>query len=282
MPTHLPDRSMEGTVLSAWPLLSGQITSLFYTKLDAWYECLTPLSKIVFISSILGSSALVLYGSLHVKRRHGETSRVTALLAAMLLVLAGLLLLLPPSSPTALRERVDGAIVPNLRDAEAADAQYACPGYKASNVAETPVGLTADLILAGDPCNIYGTDIEALSLVVEYQAADRLHIEILPKYVGQGNQSWFVLPDALVTKPRVEDHVKPESDLAFSWNNEPTFSFNVTRKSTGDVLFTTEGSELVYEDQFIEFESSLPENYNLYGLGETIHSFRLGNNLTSA
>jgi hypothetical protein len=37
----------------------------------------------------------------------------------------------------------------------------------------------------------------------------------------------------------------------------------------------------VYEDQFIEFASPLPENYNLYGLGEVIHGFRLGNNLTS-
>ncbi|KAI1193145.1 glycoside hydrolase family 31 protein [Nemania serpens] len=280
MPTHLPDNSMEGTSPSAWPLLPGQVISLLYTKLDAWYECMTPLSKIVFISSIVGSSALALYGSVHVKRRHGETLRATALLATMLLILAGLLLSLPPSSPTTPREPVGGTVIPNLRDPEAADARDVCPGYKASNVAETPLGLTADLILAGDACNIYGTDIEALSLVVEYQALDRLHIEILPKYIGQGNQSWFILPDVLVPKPQAEDVVKPESDLDFSWNNEPTFSFNVTRKSTGDVLFTTEGSELVYEDQFIEFQSSLPENYNVYGLGETIHSFRLGNNLT--
>lgn len=271
---------MEGTVPSAWPSLPAQIITLLYTRLDAWYECLTPLSKIVFISTILGSSALALYSSLYVKRRHGETVRVTALLSAMLLILAGLLLSLPPSSPTTLRERVDGTIIPNIHDPEAVNAQNVCPGYKASNVAETPLGLTADLILAGDSCNAYGTDIEALSLVVEYQAADRLHIEILPKYIGQGNQSWFVLPDVLVPKPRAEDDVKAQSDLDFSWNNEPTFAFKVTRKRTGDVLFSTEGSKLVYEDQFIEFESSLPENYNLYGLGETIHSFRLGNNLT--
>ncbi|KAL2158027.1 hypothetical protein VTH06DRAFT_4837 [Thermothelomyces fergusii] len=40
------------------------------------------------------------------------------------------------------------------------------------------------------------------------------------------------------------------------------------------------GKRLVYEDQFIEFISVLPEDYNLYGLGEVIHGFRLGNNLT--
>lgn len=66
-----------------------------------------------------------------------------------------------------------------------------------------------------------------------------------------------------------------------SWSNKPTFSFSVKRKETGDVLFTTEGTVLVYEDQFIEFGSPLPENYNLYGLGEVVRGLRLGNNLTS-
>jgi alpha-glucosidase len=37
---------------------------------------------------------------------------------------------------------------------------------------------------------------------------------------------------------------------------------------------------LVYENQFIEFVSALPENYNLYGLGEVIHGLRMGNNFT--
>ena len=46
------------------------------------------------------------------------------------------------------------------------------------------------------------------------------------------------------------------------------------------VLFSTEGTKLVFENQFVEFASSLPENYNLYGLGESIHGLRLGNNST--
>jgi alpha-glucosidase len=41
------------------------------------------------------------------------------------------------------------------------------------------------------------------------------------------------------------------------------------------------GSKLVYEDQFIEFVTSMPENYNTYGLGERIHGLRLGNNFTA-
>ena len=40
-------------------------------------------------------------------------------------------------------------------------------------------------------------------------------------------------------------------------------------------------ASLFYENQFIEFVTSMPENYNVYGLGERIHGLRLGNNLTA-
>ncbi|KAJ2982768.1 hypothetical protein NUW58_g6373 [Xylaria curta] len=263
-----------------WSLLPHQVMGPVYTSLEIWHGQLTPLSRAVLIFSILASSAIALRSSLYVKRRRGETVRAIALLAIMFAILAGLILLQPLSSSASLRGRDDVAAIPNIHDPGAVDPQAVCPGYTASNVVETSLGLTADLILAGSPCDVYGTDIEALALIVEYQAVDRLHIEILPKYIGQNNQSWFVLPEALVPKPKADVHAAPQSDLAFSWSNEPTFSFMVTRKSTGDVLFSTEGTHLIYEDQFIEFKSALPDNYNLYGLGETIHGLRLGNNLT--
>lgn len=44
-----------------------------------------------------------------------------------------------------------------------------CPGYKASNFVSTGSTLTADLTLAGPACNVYGTDLTDLKLVVEYQ-----------------------------------------------------------------------------------------------------------------
>jgi alpha-glucosidase len=43
-----------------------------------------------------------------------------------------------------------------------------CPGYSASNVETTGTGLSADLSLAGSPCNSYGKDIENLRLTVSY------------------------------------------------------------------------------------------------------------------
>lgn len=48
-------------------------------------------------------------------------------------------------------------------------AQAACPGYSASNIQQTSNGLTADLSLAGETCNVYGTDLTNLTLTVQYQ-----------------------------------------------------------------------------------------------------------------
>jgi len=45
-----------------------------------------------------------------------------------------------------------------------------CPGYKASDVETSGSGLTASLTLAGTACNVYGTDLEELTLIVEYQS----------------------------------------------------------------------------------------------------------------
>jgi alpha-glucosidase len=101
--------------------------------------------------------------------------------------------------------------------------------------------------------------------------------------VDASNSSWFVLPEALVPKPTIDADANSttlDNDLNFIWSNDPTFSFTIIRRSNGDVLFSTAGSQLVFENQFIEFASPLPENYNLYGLGEVIHGFRMGNNFT--
>ena len=175
-------------------------------------------------------------------------------------------------------------LLPNVLDPDAVDAQSDCPGYTASDLQNSSIGFTAYLNLAGSACNVYGTDVENLTLTVEYQTTDRLHVEIQPRYIGPENETWFILPEAIVPKPTTSgggDPSSDNSDFELSWTNDPTFSFTVKRKSSGDTLFTTEGSVLVYEDQFIEFVSPLPENYNLYGLGEVIHGLRLGNNLTS-
>lgn len=178
----------------------------------------------------------------------------------------------------------NGAIViPNIADPEAVDAQTVCPGYTASDVQRSQFGLTATLTLAGEACNVYGNDVDRLTLTVQYQSPDRLSVKIQPSNLSPQNTSWFILPESLVPSPQLDANANStveDNELEFFWDNDPSFSFSVIRKSTDDVLFSTAGTKLVYEDQFLEFVSTLPDNYNLYGLGETIHGLRLGNNFT--
>jgi hypothetical protein len=100
-------------------------------------------------------------------------------------------------------------LIPNINDPQAVNAQDVCPGYKASNIVRTPYGLKAQLSLAGAACNVYGTDIEALNLTVEYQSDDRLHVGITPTYVDSSNSSWYILPEVLVTKPTIDVRTPP-------------------------------------------------------------------------
>lgn len=65
---------------------------------------------------------------------------------------------------------------PNLDD---------CPGYKASNIKQLGPRLTADLNLAGDACNTYGSDLSDLKLLVEEQSgtspSSNRHLDTYPK-----------------------------------------------------------------------------------------------------
>ncbi|KIX07926.1 uncharacterized protein Z518_02580 [Rhinocladiella mackenziei CBS 650.93] len=173
-------------------------------------------------------------------------------------------------------------LLPNIYDPSAPNAQARCPGYTASNVKAYSTRLTAHLTLAGTACNAYGSDIHDLDLTVEYQTNARLHVNIRPSHITAHNESWYLLDAAYVPAPRQGNGQMTTSDLTFSWANSRNsgFGFNVTRNSTGNVLFSTTGTKLVYENQFIELVTHQEENYNLYGLGEVIHGLRLGNNLT--
>lgn len=64
------------------------------------------------------------------------------------------------------------------------------------------------------------------------------------------------------------------SDLDVTIEEKP-FSFTVKRKSNGEEIFSTKGSELVFENQYWRLRTSLPDNPNLYGLGEHTDSLRL-------
>jgi len=44
-----------------------------------------------------------------------------------------------------------------------------CPGYNATSVNVDGPRLSAKLVLAGAPCNVFGNDIKVLDLVVDYE-----------------------------------------------------------------------------------------------------------------
>ena len=44
-----------------------------------------------------------------------------------------------------------------------------CSGYSVLNLVESESAITADLKLSGDACDIYGSDLVDLKLLVEYQ-----------------------------------------------------------------------------------------------------------------
>lgn len=62
----------------------------------------------------------------------------------------------------------------------------ACPGYTASNVKAQRASLTADLVLAGTNCSVFGADIEKLSLKVVYETGMSQHLSLLASQLIQG------------------------------------------------------------------------------------------------
>jgi len=180
-------------------------------------------------------------------------------------------------APLALLSGVAANLLPRQQNATL----DSCPGYKASNVKTSGTGLTASLTLAGTACNVYGTDLEELTLIVEYQTGkskllvhtvypqtlthhtdQRLHVKIQ----DPANEVYQV-PESVFERPLSEGRSSNASELQFKYQEDP-FSFSVVRRSSGEVLFDTSAAPIVFEDQYLRLRTSLPANPSLYGLGE--------------
>ena len=160
-----------------------------------------------------------------------------------------------------------------------------CPGYTAQNVSQTATGLVAHLKLAGPACDVYGYDLDDLVLQVEYQTsknrnhistnsankeqATRLHVQIY-----DSAQEVYQVPSTVLDPPKGSNVTSSQaSDLSFSYTSSP-FSFAVTRKSNNETIFNTQGSDLIFESQYLRLRTSLPQSPNIYGLGEDTDAFR--------
>jgi alpha-glucosidase len=96
----------------------------------------------------------------------------------------------------------------------------------------------------------------------------RLHVIIYDK-----DEQVYQVPDFVV--PRPSGSSSSEASLLDVTVEEEPFSFAIKRKSNGEEIFNTKGSDFVFEDQYWKLRTSLPDNPNLYGLGEHTDSLRL-------
>ncbi|WBW71383.1 maltose alpha-glucosidase Agl1 [Schizosaccharomyces osmophilus] len=153
-----------------------------------------------------------------------------------------------------------------------------CHGYRAKEISSTEQGVIGSLELIGSPCYAYGTDYKKLFLNVTYETEERIHVSIRDINSTQFQfSSRHDVWDAPLYHPSSVNQFNVHYN--FSFNADP-FEFWITRKSDGEVLFDTRGHPLIFEDQYIELTTNMVEDYNIYGLAETIHGLRLGNNLT--
>ncbi|KAI1402580.1 glycoside hydrolase family 31 protein [Hypoxylon fuscum] len=155
------------------------------------------------------------------------------------------------------------------RDYPSDDPLTSCPGYTASNIVKTASGLTADLTLAGEGCNVYGTDLEDLTLEVSYDTETRLHVKI-----QDAANSVYQVPESVFPRPEAPGSDEAQSALKFDYTESP-FSFTVARSDSGEVLFDTSAASLVFESQYLRLRTKLPESPSLYGLGEHSDPFML-------
>ncbi|TIA92677.1 hypothetical protein E3P99_00525 [Wallemia hederae] len=178
-----------------------------------------------------------------------------------------------------------------------------CPGYavNAAQTEQTATGLKAHLQLADAACNAFGDDVQSLILEATYETKERLHVKIYDE-----EEQHFQVPEEIFERPQYDPDaaLKDSADLKFEYSDAP-FAFWISRRSTGDVLFDTRLSEipayeepyqandtsasvsvmpnhnLIFEPQYIQLSSALPQDANIYGLGEVVSpSYRRNSSYT--
>ena len=113
--------------------------------------------------------------------------------------------------------------------------------------------------------------------------------DVLPRPPLPSAKNYLDMPVRHNSTPESYQLSSPNSDLIFTLQNTTPFGFNITRRSSGDTLFSTKpdlknpnSTFLICKDQFLQVSSSLPANQSsLYGLGEhTKKTFKLAHNQT--
>ncbi|KAI8142898.1 alpha glucosidase [Fennellomyces sp. T-0311] len=157
------------------------------------------------------------------------------------------------------------------------DVSTSAPGYSVKGKAsKTKTGLEIPLEIRSkddEGIDLYGKTIEDLVVTVDFEAADRLHVKI-----GDKDQKQVIVPDSPLglERPKLR---KPAKKLNYEFKYaENPFGFQVIRKSDKAVIFDTTDYPLVFEDQYLEITTAVPDDANIYGFGETtLPNFRRDN-----
>lgn len=145
----------------------------------------------------------------------------------------------------------------------------ACQGY-VLKVTQSDCGLDGELTLKGK-CGAFGPDYEKLKLTVRHDNDDRLRV-----HIADAEGKAHVVPDDVVQDgwPKLEGQGQRESNLQFDYTEDP-FTFKVTRKSDGEVIFDTSGQALIFEEQYVRVKSALAEGSNIQGAAQSSDNFTL-------
>jgi alpha-glucosidase len=98
---------------------------------------------------------------------------------------------------------------------------------------------------------------------------ERLHVKIF-----DAEENVFQVQEEVLPRPANEEASSSNAALEFDLVETP-FSFTVTRKENGEVLFDTSAAQLIFESQYVRLRTKLPLDPNLYGLGEHSDPLRL-------
>ncbi|RLN59864.1 hypothetical protein BBJ28_00019744 [Nothophytophthora sp. Chile5] len=145
-------------------------------------------------------------------------------------------------------------------------------GYKVSKTKQDGDNLVLELTLdTSNTSDSYGVDIAALKVEVIQSTSDSVQVKISDK-----NANRWEVPASMYTKGSLgsgkkSSSSKPKSTLDFTYSKSP-FSFKVTRKSDGYVLFDSSALSMVLKDQYLQIATAVASDINVYGVGETTHS----------
>ncbi|KAI9262408.1 alpha glucosidase, partial [Phascolomyces articulosus] len=151
------------------------------------------------------------------------------------------------------------------------------PGYTVQNdlVQSTKFNIEIPLKIRSN-YSLYGKAIHQLVVKVDYETKERLHIKIVDKDHKQP-----VVPNSPLGLQRPRNNPVYNHNYDFHYADTPSFGFQVTRKMDNEVVFDTRRYPIIFEDQYLELTTSVPNDANIYGLGESIARFRRHHNTTS-